>query len=179
MDRAVARARGSAEWVRVRESTIEHAGLGLFVALPPGTTRATDASDRTDYGIDSRGVCVVTKGSFAGLYRGEFKRRTTQRPYGGARKSHAMETEDFFIVPRRPAASTNLLVDVYEYRVAAVQEVPGLRGPSALAAMALSCSNAEAAIGGKVRPLVSSFVDAAHCGQHGEAEARSDRVAAP
>ena len=127
MDRAIALARGCAEWTRVGTSTLEGCGLGFFVALPPGPVgqKPTAAADWTmgcsDYGVDARGTPCVKKGSFVGLYRGEWKRRRSARSYDGARKSHAMETDDFFIVP--PPAATDL-VNVYEYRTAAVQEVP-------------------------------------------------------
>ena len=126
MDRALAHARGCAEWLRVRKSTLgEVCGRGLFVALPPGTCAAGAADEKcTDYGLDGHGVCVVKKGSFAGFYRGEFRRRFGERPYRGMRKSHTMETDDFFIVPHPLALDAPDQVDVYEYRIAAVQEVP-------------------------------------------------------
>ena len=127
MDRAVGFARGCAEWVRVRVSSIvaEDAGLGLFVALPLGTGAADLIKGCSDYGIDGHGTPVVKRGTFVGFYRGEWMRRSTTRSYRGARKSHAMETDDFFIVPPRAAAAADAtLVNVYEYRIAAVQEVP-------------------------------------------------------
>ena len=120
-------ARGCAEWVRVRVSSIvaEDAGLGLFVALPIG--RPSDLTKGcSDYGVDEHGTPVVKRGTFVGLYRGKWMRRTTQSSsYRGARRSHAMETDDFFIVPPRAGASADAAhVNVYEYRIAAVQEVP-------------------------------------------------------
>ena len=72
MDRAVGFARGCAEWVRVRVSSIvaEDAGLGLFVALPPGAG-ATDAAELikgcSDYGVDEHGTPVVKRGTFVGF----------------------------------------------------------------------------------------------------------------
>ena len=54
MDRAVAHARGCAEWLRVRRSTLgKVSGRGLFVALPPGMCAAGAADEKcTDYGLD-------------------------------------------------------------------------------------------------------------------------------
>ena len=124
MDCAMSASRCCAAWVRVRPSTLkaEGAGLGLFVALP-ACEPAADAAHSCPYGVDEHGLRIIRKGSWVGLYRGQWKRRTTGRPYSGVRASHTVETDDFFIVPPR-AVAADMLVNVHDYRMAALQEVP-------------------------------------------------------
>lgn len=64
-----------------------------------------------------------------GYFTGKWMRRRSDAPYRGQRASHAMETEDYFVIPhdysrayRSPQEQA--LADLQRYPVAAIQEVP-------------------------------------------------------
>ncbi len=66
----------------------------------------------------------IPANTFIGVYRGKFKKRLSARTYAGRHRSHAMETDDFLIVPEASEGTYGPYIDVHRYPIAAVNEVP-------------------------------------------------------
>ena len=56
------------------------------------------------------------------MFTGKFKRRTSTRAYTGPRASHAMESDDYFVVPRGLIEDASV-VDLSLDMIAAANEV--------------------------------------------------------
>ena len=120
MRRNWALSRGIAEWVEVRPTRLPLGSheRGLFVV-------STLSTELEGCYRNADGRNVIRKGTYIGLYRGEFKPRNgSAQPYRGSRRSHAMETDDHFIVPPATASHSPETVNTLEFSISAVNEVP-------------------------------------------------------
>ena len=98
----------------------------LFVA--PTEVKLPDGIEEYGTFVSNRRSKPIKAGTCLGFYRGTFRRRRSWNPYGGARGTHAIETDDFFIVPPPAAANKPRSVDLVEYPLAGIMEVP-VRAP--------------------------------------------------